>query len=484
VSHDRSEVHLAADLSAPPARALEPGEFRVAIVGDFSGRTQGGARAPGGRRTWRVDVDDLETVLSRIAPELHITLDPSEAPIAVTFRSLDDFHPDRLLERLTFFQRLIALARGTAEQQPPAAAPPLRRAQQPDAVALDLGAGSLLDRIVDGTQADTTTKQAAPRDDLSDFVARAVRSHVVSEPTAQQREAMASVHAVTVAAMRVLLHDPQFQALESLWRGVDFLVRRLETSESMQVHLVDLTRDELVADLGAADITRTTTHRLLVDAAGQRSMWSLLVGAYTFEPRDAELLARLAGLARAAGAPWVVAGHSSFMGVASFADSDPDDWTPERSASWDALRRSDDAAYLSLAAPRFLVRLPYGKRGEECETFSFEELGSDPPEHESFLWANAAFAVALVLAESVASRGTPTGSGSIDRLPLYVAPVDGEPTATPCGEVVMTQRALEELLDAGITAVASRRDDDTTLIPRVQSVANPPRSLAIRRSVT
>src|SRR5262249_26300978 len=151
------------------------GTFRIAIVGDFSGRSGGTApRAPSAPRAWRIDRDDLDTVLARIAPTLEIALDPGEPPLSVSFASLDDFHPDRLLARVPLFQRLSAL-RDEARATPPARpAPPPRRAERPDAVALDLTSGSLLDQIVGGATESAATRQAAPADDLSDFVARAV----------------------------------------------------------------------------------------------------------------------------------------------------------------------------------------------------------------------------------------------------------------------------------------------------------------------
>lgn len=482
MAHDRSEVHLAADFSAQPAHALESSAFRVAIFGNFSGRSGENASRPfTGRRPWRVDRDDLDSVMARIAPELRITLDPSEAPVAVAFSSLEHFHPDQLLKRLPLFQRLVALRNEAASAPAPAQSAPLRRGQQPDAVALDLAGGSLLDQIVGGTPAPAGAPSSAPRDDLAEFVSRAVRSHTVAETTPQQRDVAAKVDEVIVATMRVVLHSPQFQALESLWRGVDFLVRRLDTSETMQVYLVDVTREELVAELSTVDSAQLRQVPMQAPGGQQgEQAWSVVVGAYTFEPADAQLLSRLAALGRMSGAPWVAGAHPKFMGVESFAGTDSDDWTPDRSAAWGELRASSSASFLSLSSPRFLARLPYGRRGETCDTFSFEELSGAAPAHESFLWANPAFACALAIADGVVADGEPGSHARIEGLPLYVAPVNGEPTATPCTEATLTQSAVEELLDAGLTALASPRDGDTILIARIQSVAAPPRRLSIR----
>lgn len=482
MAHDRTEVHLGADFSATPSRPVESGVFRIGIFGDFGGSGAGKSTPLGQRRAWRVDRDDVDAVMSQIVPALRVALDPSEPPVAITFSAIDDFHPDQLLRRVPLFQRLMALRNEASATRGPAAAPPLRRGQQPDAVAVDLSSGSLLDLIVEGAQPSGSTSSPAPsaRDDLAEFVSRAVRSHVVAEKTPEQRDLVAKIDDVITATMRVLLHDPRFQAIESLWRGVELLVRRLDTSESMHVYLVDCSREELDADLAAADIGATSIYRLVADASSGQPAWSLLVAAYAFEPNDVQRLAKLAALGRAAGAPWLAGAHPRFLGIDSFAGTDSDDWTLARPPGWDSLRASPTAAFLSLSAPRFLVRLPYGRRGEECETIKFEELGDGRPTHESFLWASSAIACALAIANGVVEDGAAASRGEIGGMPLYVTPIDGEPTSIPCAETMSTHSDVQSMLDAGITALTGPRDGDTILIPRIQSVASPARQLSIR----
>jgi type VI secretion system protein ImpC len=487
VAHDRSEVHLAADLSAPSPREIESSVFRILIAGDFSGRSPGGGPAAtpfAKRRPMSVDRDDLDAALARVAPEVRLSLDPNEPPVAIAFSALEDFHPDSLLERVPLLQRLRAFRTEAATATPATSAPP-RSSERPQSVALDLSAGSLLDRIVENpgepvvipsvSEGSAVAKPgAASRDDLSEFVARAVRSHTVAESTPQQRELAAKIDGVISAMLRVLLHHPCIQSLESLWRGVDFVVRRLDTGDSLEVQIVDVSREELVADLSSDDFGRGVIARLL----GGAGTWSLLVAAYDFGPDDVPLLGKLATLGRVAGAPWLAAANARFVGAVSFA-SDPDDWTVHRPAMWSELRTSASATFLSLAAPRFLLRLPYGRRGEECDTFPFEELGDGAPAHESFLWGNPALACLLGIAGSAASGEPAATRATIDGMPLYVAPIDGEPTAIPCAEVLLPESTVEDLLDAGFTPLVSPRDDDTIIMPRIQSVATPPRPLAI-----
>jgi type VI secretion system protein ImpC len=58
--------------------------------------------------------------------------------------------------------------------------------------------------------------------------------------------------------MRTVLHHSEFQNLEALWRGMDMLLRRIETGPSLQVLLVDVSAEEFAADLSSAsDLSET-----------------------------------------------------------------------------------------------------------------------------------------------------------------------------------------------------------------------------------
>jgi len=85
----------------------------------------------------------------------------------------------------------------------------------------------------------------------------------------------------------------------------------------------------------------------------------------------------------------------------------------------------------------------------------------------------------LTLGESAAEGDRPATQGVIDGLPLHTPTIDGEPTITPVGEALLTQRAVTRLLDRGLTPLETSRDGDSIRLPRVQSVANPPRQLSI-----
>ena len=75
--------------------------FRIAILGDFSGRANRGCCETGGklakRRSILVDRDNFDDVLAKLGPAISLPLDG--ASLALQFAELDDFHPDRIFER-------------------------------------------------------------------------------------------------------------------------------------------------------------------------------------------------------------------------------------------------------------------------------------------------------------------------------------------------------------------------------------------------
>src|SRR5437588_12905775 len=108
--------HLGINLTTghEPASAQERSDtpLRILVIGDFSGRA--GQGVPAARRLNEsgpifIDRDNFDEVLAKFNPELRLRLPGSEQPTLIHFTSLDDFHPDRVFERLEVFQELRTL---------------------------------------------------------------------------------------------------------------------------------------------------------------------------------------------------------------------------------------------------------------------------------------------------------------------------------------------------------------------------------------
>jgi len=490
----------AINLGNQPAVAREIGPetpFRILLLGDFSGRDRRGGPAA----SWKpivIDRDNFDDVMGKLGVEVRTTMPGQSEPVVLRFAELDDFHPDRLYQQVPVFEELrdlrrrlknpAALAKAAAELRawahlPAAPAPaPAAEPLQPGP-----GGGDLLDQVLGRTGAESSPET----NPLQEYLRKLVQPHAI--PRAGDESALVEVvDEVAAARMRALLHDPAFQAVESAWRALGMLVRRLDTDGNLKLFLVDVSRDELTADLSAADLSRSQAYRVLVEGplgTPGGTPWAVLVGNYTLAPTMADgiLAARLAHLAEHAGAPFLAGAHASFLGCASLAETpDPDDWKkpldPQATEVWQALRLLPPAQFLGLALPRFLVRQPYGKDGGTTEDFVFEEIGKDSG-HEDFLWANSAFACALVLGKAYERRGwelTPGAVEAIDGLPTWIQEVDGERGLLPCAEVLLRDRAARAIVTRGLTPVRSVQNREAIQIGPLASLAEPARPLAGR----
>jgi type VI secretion system protein ImpC len=468
----------------------------IALLGDFSGRANHGLRETrlSQRRTVEVDRDNFEQVLSRVAPALQLEAGH------LRFRELDDFQPDRLFASLELFQRLRwtrselldpeTFRRAADALRAPAPRPLPEAPERLAPRSLD----ELLEASVQETEARTAEPEATPRlrDEWSQLIHDIVAPHLVPGAPPEQAKMVADVDAAIGEQMRAVLHQPDFQALEAAWRGLWFLLRRLETGVSLRLHLIDVSKAELAADLAACeDVRRSETWKLLVEQSvgtPGAPLWSLLAGNYTIEAtrEDLALAGHLAAIGRQAGAPFLAAVSPRILGCPSLARTpDPDDWAPlepELASAWEALRRQREAPWLALLLPRFLLRLPFGRETDPSEAFAFEEMPV-PPVHEHYLWGNPVFGAVCLLGQAFSESGWSFRPGQVfelDGLPAHIWVEAGEPVLKPCAEALLSERAAEEILDRGPMPIVSIRGRDAARVVRFQSVARPAARLAGR----
>jgi len=512
--HSFGEVHL--DVS--PGRAQPQGRpdpetpFRIAILGDFSGRANRGLSESGdalaNRRPLLVDRDNFDSVLAKVSPRLELIPGGDEGfRISLQFADLDSFHPDRLFERVQIFQKLretrqklndpttfanAAAELGLTRGQPPAQEAPQAAAQHVSPADVQrMTSGSLLEEMVEATEGRAVEDKSKRPDELTSLVSKIVAPHVVAKADPRQAELVGLIDRATSAQMAALLHTPDFQALEAAWRAVFFLVRNVETDTQLKLFLIDVSKQELAKDLlPSGNLSSTGIYRLLVEktvGTPGAEPWAVMAGNFAFGPtlEDTHLLARMALVAAAAGAPFITGASPRLLGCKSALDlPESRQWkTPmsaETATSWQSLRGSPEARFVGLALPRFLLRLPYGKDTEPAELFHLEEM-PDPAAHESYLWGNPAFACALLLAESFTERGWELRPGTISEisgLPVYVYRMKGEPATLPCAEVLLTQTAAEKMMEKGFMPLASLKDQPAVRLLRFQAMTEPLSALA------
>lgn len=500
---DRIEFRLTLPTAvSTPLQSDPDAPFRILIMADFSGRAA--RETPtfeldwADRRPLPVDIDRFAAVMSQLAPKLSLPFNGAMGTETTTinFSELDDFHPDTLccqLERLQAPCRsskdLSNLADFTKSEQLHLS--PIKEPSNFSQPAEEDN-NALLERLLGRTPSQPKTGGASAGIGTIDGLIKAIIQPHIVQTDRQQIAQTTATEARLAEQLRAILHHPAFQTLEATWRSTYDLVAHID-SDTVQIELFDMTRQELMADLHAAghDPRATQLYSILIDQgvrAPNGDPWSLLVGDYQFSAtaEDIALLASLGVLAAEAGGPFLAAATPSLLGCSAPESlADPTLWMPppvEYQKGWQALRSSAAAPWLGLATPRILLRLPYGKKTDPIERFPFEEMpsGRDP---DAYLWGNPAFSCARLIAANFMENSCESGLNAslvFDDLPVHIYEQAGERAIQSAVETLLGERAVLAIMAHGIMPILGDRRRNSARLAGFQSVANPPAGLAGR----
>ena len=289
-----------------------------------------------------------------------------------------------------------------------------------------------------------------------------------------------------------IIHAPEFQKMESAWRGLNYLVFNSETDSSLKIRVMNVAKEELYRDFkvypGARWDQSPIFKKLYEAEYGQLGgdPYGCLIGDYYFDhsPTDVQLLRDISKVASASHAPFFAAANSSLLGMDSWNElTNPRDIgkifdTPDY-AAFKSLRESPDARYVGLCMPRVLARLPYGAKSEPVEEFAFEE-DTDGHKGEKYGWMNAAYAMATNVNRAfkeygwtVRIRGVQSG-GEVINLPTHTFPTDDGGVDLKCPtEIAISDRREAELSKAGLLPLVHRKNTDKAAFIGAQSLYKP-----------
>jgi len=316
---------------------------------------------------------------------------------------------------------------------------------------------------------------------------------VISSDAIKSIEAMiAAIDKKLTEQVNLIIHNEDFQKLESAWRGLHYMVNNTETDEQLKIRVMNVSKQDLGKTLkrfkGTAWDQSPVFKKLYEEEYGQfgGEPFGCLVGDYYFDhtPPDVELLGEMAKIAAASHAPFLAAAAPSVMQMESWQElANPRDLTkifqtPEY-AAWRSLRESDDARYLGLCMPRFLARLPYGAKTSPVEEFDFEE-DTGGGDHSKYSWCNAAYAMATNINRSFKEygwcsriRGIESG-GAVQNLPTHTFPSDDGGVDMKCPtEISISDRREAELSKNGFLSMIHRKNSDFAAFIGGQSLQKP-----------
>jgi type VI secretion system ImpB/VipA family protein len=464
-------------------------KFRLAVLGDFSGRANAGKLETGGalaeRKPIKVDVDNLDDLIARMKLSLSLPLGDDGRAVTVPIGSMDDFHPDQIAENVELFGSLLDLRKNLSSRagfdraarevlswggEEPLPPPPRRSGAA--TVATDRRLSDFARLIGQPAAAPSAAERS-----VDEWMRRLVGPYIEPKRDARQDALIARVDEALSATMRRILRHPDFQTAESLWRGIELLVRHIETDARTEIVLYDVSAEELAADLATNDSLESSgLYGMLVEKPvldAHQGAISAIIGLYGFEltPPHADLLGRAAQIAAAAGAPFIAAISPDPL-KAKFQDQHP-----LIQDAWSALYALPAAAYLGLATPRFLLRMPYGRKTDPIDAFGFEEFTRQSG-LSGMLWAHPGLLAGYLLAATWVQQGAKMKLGSVMNLgemPYYVyTDEDGEQIALPCTERLYSERQAVQVASYHVMPVLSLRGRPEVRLGGFTSLAGKP----------
>jgi type VI secretion system protein ImpC len=482
------DLDTAVTLESSKTGIVEEPPFRILVVGDWS--ADGEKRDLDERKPIEIDRDEFDDVLARLNVKLELDFEDG-AILPLEFSDLDDFHPDAIFRKVPMFMELRDLRKRLKNEDSfYSAAREVRqrfnieRSQEvePAGDAEEAPAEDLLGAILSKPSGGAPAPKPRTSSDLGNLISDLVRPHLVSVDENEQSGLLRAVDEATSGLMRTILHHRKFQELEAAWRGLYFLVRRTETSTDLKIYILDVSKDELAADLKAAgNLEESVLYRYLVKDAYDSDPWAVVAGNFAFMPDvdDIATLMRISKVVSVAKVPFISHMRPDVLGVHSlFEKSDVRDWELSADSNagklWAALCDQTDSAYLGMTIPRFLSRLPYGADTDPLETFNFEEF-AEVPIHDQYCWSNTAFIATQLLAESYSSYGWEMGRAlkqDVEDLPVHIYRDGTETVYKPCAEVLLTEDGCNKLMIHGLMPLISFKNTDRVKLARFQSIAD------------
>lgn len=337
---------------------------------------------------------------------------------------------------------------------------------------------SILDRIIAETRLNPEDEAyGIAKRGVSAFIEELLKPQNDKQPVkkALVDRMIAEIDSKLSQQMDEILHHSHFQALESSWRGLKLLVDRTDFRENTRIELINASKQDLLEDFeDSPDIVQSGLYKHVYTAEygqfGGKPVGAL-ISNYYFGPSapDIKTLQYVATVASMSHAPFIASAGPQFFGLESFNGLPDikdlqDHFEGPQFAKWQAFRERDDARYVGLTLPRFLLRTPYDPLENPVKSFVYKENVS--ASHEDYLWGNTAFTFATRLTESFAKYRWcpniigPQNGGAVDDLPLHHFESMGEIETKIPTEVLVSDRREYELAEQGFIALTMRKGSD------------------------
>ncbi|MEW8471905.1 MAG: type VI secretion system contractile sheath large subunit [Candidatus Thiodiazotropha endolucinida] len=444
--------------------------FTIVMLGSFGGGTgTGNPITESGPSLHSIETDTLDKKIAKLHPSLTL-LGDSGQQITLRFKSLDDFHPDVLLDQLADYRPV------TAEQQTLTSSDHRSEEISADDERSDENESQkeTLSRLlgqrplsVEQQQESGSSLNNAKQSMIADAVRRLAEnaSGVDQSDTSDESPADTLDETDKTILLRSVLHNESFQKLEASWRSVDWLLHSIEPDPSITCYLLDIRRSELELERSShTEPTTSSIYRVIRETLERRDLLEssfILIDNHHYGPdqESTKMLDWLGLLMDRFDGTLLAGSASSFLNdQVKFGDT---------FNAWHTFRKQPSARRIALLYPEMLLRLPYGSTTDPIQSLSFEELNQNWTIDE-MLWGNPAYAQAVVLINRWMTEGDTVQASLLTDLPAYTYQSEGERHLQPCTKLLLNEQQIEQLLNLGLVPVIGSRNRNTIQLPWFQ----------------
>ena len=471
----------------------------VGVLGHFSGTSEFRASELMDRSFIPVSLTNRDQVLSSMEPSINFRVpnrlagqqDFSELDIVLTFQQFSDFDPASIQANLEilnwvtdFYQLLSQLVPKFSSEE----LDPIERLFE-----LPFSPKNWLDRLADlvqdcGCETKPSSLHQNPAPGSQWHQARfdspevsGVLHCLIDELRALGPFSYSTLDELSKRLseqLNEILHANKFQQLEASWRGLSLLLTQNIHQSDVIIKLFDVSKTEILIDLQAGSFDRTAIYRKLYEeqyGVANAAPFGLLLGDWTIGTgeSDLELVEVLARIASESHLPMVMSANQELMDVRNQGMGQN-----TNSVRWSQFRKSDQSRYITLTAPKVLLRSPYEdprlKTGysHNDDLIPFIETITS---QNHYLWGNAVYALASSVTQTFnrfgwyATLSHPMYGGNISQLPTYNSADERVgPTSILISqglEEKLSEYGLMPLVQNSLTSSANFNTENTLHLP-------------------
>jgi predicted component of type VI protein secretion system len=447
--------------------------MRVYVLGDFTG-TQSAIRNSSTHSIIKIDIDNFDDVISKLSPSVEL---PSGE--LLIFKELEDFHPDNIFDHVIFknlrhFKRELSKP-ATADSAAQEIISNYQLGIEPSSQAsntenenvqidsktdnsINEESDDMLERLLGRkkssnaptTLIDSISSSNKGNNNLERFLSDLLSSHIIEDTKPEHKDLMKFIDTAMAELMKSILHSHEFQNLESSWRSIRNVIFNESYDDNNQFfYLVNTNRKELNSAVDGDNnfVKNLSQHMKNTDD----ETYDVLIGNYEFSSTDNSIatLNYLASLAETLDCQLVTAANQSII------DAD-------ENSLWYQFRQTPQAKHVALSYPRVLLRIPYGEKQDEIDSFTFEEFDSHH-QNSDLLWGNPAFSCAQLLIRQYHNQGKRQSKFDIDisELPAFAYTENDEKILQSCAEILLSEKQLINIKNHGIMAFAGYRNKNS-----------------------